>query len=1000
MMSPPTSLAFTAFYSQNDWEGWCWLKWISPTQPTDSDAYYRVEYHEVSTGNWIWQADVPPRSLPIQNTFGIGVKFATAPPGGTPKTIIVDTIRVTAKDANGNEGDSAPVTINTPTSLTLVHVPASNFFLICSGVIGQTNGAVDLFWDDPTMFVRNGRVTLSKYGTTSPGIKRILYDNTFSGSNTDYGPNRAHMPITLFPPGVQLRQSGAGPNTLQWDPFNPIVTDPAAPFWVVENDLLTVTITTSADGDTEQVMAEFTFAYHREVNIVEFIDSAIVGIKYQRVLEIAQDPFIPIVVTPLSVNYITGLPPGLTFDPSTLTISSVTGPTAAGNYVASFVTESEGGHLNEQFVTINVTPALDNPSGYWPVMTSPPPNVTLIRGEPYPQKFNLQGPGGAFLHSGTLPAGLVVNLTTGIISGTPTNIESQANVFNQMGPTNPGPNYPVNFSVVEGLTPNVLLELPSSPVLTATVFGTVGTTHYTYLVVANFADGAVAWSNQGVITTGNSALNSSNYNILTWTNVGAATYDIYLLVGPPFSTGLVVQNVTSPYNHMGGMTNIYASPPAIQSGTSIVFNIGDMIAYPIATDQLATDYQVFDLPDGMVLQDGVITGIPDQDVIPGNYVIWVQAKNQWGWGPLVSLLIVIGINPPEIFSANSAIAIIGENFFYQIVASNQPMFYGAYGLPDGLEINPYTGIISGVATGLSSAYQRQNLLTFSTTDPQTFLLVHTVKISAINQGGKGLMDLALSVQNPAVPVIDSSALNGRALTLQTNEPFTFQASASNNPTRWSANPLPQGLNFDSNIGKLSGQFLDNGLYSITFVATNVGGDSLPVTFYFMVGIAALGSGGATTPPIVPIDVTNLWVDIDTGMVSIDSSSASTAEMTVKRGDSTVTNIIFHRQGVPTDINLVMLYFGAKVAFDDDYIVFSNVFQRVAVGTYRTYPDFSDQNNDLDSILVQNSVELIGEVQWDVSDGATPPVLTRHSTLTFGITVLRDLLHPDPDLQSE
>jgi hypothetical protein len=436
---------------------------------------------------------------------------------------------------------------------------------------------------------------------------------------------------------------------------------------------------------------------------------------------------------------------------------------------------------------------------------------------------------------------------------------------------------------------------------------------------------------------------------------------------------------------------IEGRPPTVTMDPVIVIKLYEMVAIPIDTDFVAFAFRSLGglLPPGLSIQGGTITGVPD--TAPGNYPSAVQAGNIFGWGPLFQILFVVEPSPPEIFSSNAVDAIIDQDFFYQIVASNEPVYFGADGLPDGLEFNAFTGVISGVPTGLSSAYRVSNPETFKTGDKQEFTLQHTVKLSAVNNGGAGTMDLALSVKLPDVPEIDTSALNGRAVSLNVNEVFTFQHSASNHPTSWSAEPLPTGISFDTVSGRLSGQFISNGFYGITFVASNSGGDSDPVTFYFLVGVPALTEGEPPPSTRVPIDVVYLWVDLDTGFVSVDSSSQSDAKMTVKRGDTTVTNVIFHKLGVPQNINLTAMYFGAKVAFDEEYVVYSTQFSRITDGQYKTYPDFSDQNNELDAIMSSDQAELIGEIQWDLDDG------TRRSTQTFGIVVLRDLLHPDPVL---
>jgi hypothetical protein len=718
-----------------------------------------------------------------QGAYGVPVAFASAPPGGSTKTITVDQIKITAKDAKGVSPD-ALATINTPTDISLVHVLASSFGSICSGKLSENDGRVDFTWSDLTKFVRNGRITLTKYGFTSPGIQRVLYDAGFEGTPSEYGPNRISIPINLFPAGIFV------PSSLVWDINNPLSEDPLAPWWVAEGDLLTLTILTSADGDPETVLSEYTFEFHHELDLFLLIEPATVGVAYSQVVSVIPDPYWPVPSNPV-ILYVSGLPAGGFYNSGTFTITGTF--SVAGTYNVIFDVISEGGKTNRETIQLIVAPT----SGTKPVVTS----------------------------------------------------------------------------------------LPTFTADTA-------------------------------------------------------------------------------------KTN----------------------SYLITTDIPATRCRATNLPDGLFVGFGrQIIGTPT--VLPGTYPVTLQAMNSNGWGTTFALALTVIEPAPEIFSPSSVDAIVGEEFFYQILASGSALggfYFAADGLPEGLECDHFNGIISGKPLAIQQAYQQDLPETFVADDPKTFDLQHTVMISAMNRaGGAGTMELALNVKLPDVPVIDVSALSGRAISLNVNESFVFQPSASHHPTRWTADPLSTGLSFDSVNGRLSGQFITSGFYGITFVAINAGGESDAVTFNFMVGVAA--TGGGEPPPIsrVPIDVVDLWVDLDTGFVSVGSASQSEAKMTVKRGDSTITNIIFHKTGIPQNIDLNALYFGAKVSFDEEYVVYSTAFTRVTDGRYKTYPDFSDQNNELDSIMVTEKAELIGEIQWDLTDG------TRRSTQTFGMIVLRDLLHPDP-----
>ena len=84
--------------------------------------------------------------------------------------------------------------------------------------------------------------------------------------------------------------------------------------------------------------------------------------------------------------------------------------------------------------------------------------------------------------------------------------------------------------------------------------------------------------------------------------------------------------------------------------------------------------------------------------------------------------------PPVITSADAAMARVGENFSYQVVASNDPTSFLAVGLPSGLEMNPSNGKITG-----------------NPTTEGTF----KVMVEATNAYGTGRLSVALAVKSGA-----------------------------------------------------------------------------------------------------------------------------------------------------------------------------------------------------------------------------------------------------------
>ena len=176
-----------------------------------------------------------------------------------------------------------------------------------------------------------------------------------------------------------------------------------------------------------------------------------------------------------------------------------------------------------------------------------------------------------------------------------------------------------------------------------------------------------------------------------------------------------------------------------------------------------------------------------------------------------------GGGSPVITSTLTASAVKGSPFSYQITATNNPTSFNATGLPAGVTVNTGTGLISGTPTASGS---------------------FSVAMSATNSGGTGTATLALAVNSPA-PVI-TSALTA---TVSVGTAFSYQITASNNPTSFNAAGLPAGLTVNTGSGLISGTPTSVGASTVTLSATNSSGT----------GTAALALAvNDTTPPAVSI----------------------------------------------------------------------------------------------------------------------------------------------------
>ena len=136
---------------------------------------------------------------------------------------------------------------------------------------------------------------------------------------------------------------------------------------------------------------------------------------------------------------------------------------------------------------------------------------------------------------------------------------------------------------------------------------------------------------------------------------------------------------------------------------------------------------------------------------------------------------------------------VGEPFTYQITATNNPTYYNAFPLPDGLRVDHDRGIITGTPTTPADAF----VMTFF----------------ASNENGFGTEDVSLTIaqQRSVVPEL-GSIMSGTCVTGRAGQPFSFQvlANASTSETPFAASGLPyvagQGpeLTIDPGTGVISG----------------------------------------------------------------------------------------------------------------------------------------------------------------------------------------------------
>ena len=279
-----------------------------------------------------------------------------------------------------------------------------------------------------------------------------------------------------------------------------------------------------------------------------------------------------------------------------------------------------------------------------------------------------------------------------------------------------------------------------------------------------------------------------------------------------------------------------AGQPVITSAPVATGYPGLAFSYQITASNAPTSYSAAGLPSPLSFDPatGLITGTPTQ---LGTYSVSLSAANSVGTGPAAPLTLTI-TNPPPAPVITSALSIEVEydyylnevNVSYQITATNNPTSFGAIGLPNGLGVNPATGLISGVD--------------LETSVNQSF------EITASNAGGTGTATLMVTIVGaPPPPTITSPT----TATGQVGVPFSYQITSADPdpptgddlPPIYSAQPLPGGLSLAQSSGLISGTPTQAGTFQINLGAAYLDG-SATATLTLTIAPAPVTTPGITS----------------------------------------------------------------------------------------------------------------------------------------------------------
>jgi hypothetical protein len=488
------------------------------------------------------------------------------------------------------------------------------------------------------------------------------------------------------------------------------------------------------------------------------------------------------------------LPAGLTLAATSGAISGI--PTATGTFSFTVTVSDNSSPVQTQSAVMSITIAAAPAS---PVQLTIAASTLASGTNGVAYSANLQAAGGTpaytwSITSGSLPAGLALSASSGVISGTPTASGTFTFTAAVRDSSNPVQTKSVSLTITIAST-STQLSITSSTLAS----GTDGAA-YSQTLHASGGTPAYTWSiKSGSLPAGLTLSASSGVISGTPTTSGTSSFTVTVSdSSSPVQTKSAALSITIASNQLAITASTLAAGTDGAAYSQTLHASGGTPAYTWSITSGS-------LPAGLTLSasSGVISGTPTA----GGTFTFTAAVSDSG-SPVqtksVPLTITITSNQLAITTSTLAAGTDGAAYSQTLHASGGTPAYTwsitSGSLPAGLTLSASSGVISGTPTA-SGTYSFTALATDSGSPVQT-------KSAA----------LSITVAGPTLTITSSTLA---AATVGTDYTQTLTASGGTLPYAWSitSGNLPAGLTLSSG-GVISGTPTASGTYRITVTVTD------------------------------------------------------------------------------------------------------------------------------------------------------------------------------------